>query len=69
MSSLLNCDRVQYLIEASKEETKPLAHLYFCIYCLALKSADILQLEVSDCTTNSPTKYSYLFFIYIVTLI
>ena len=47
MSTLLNIDRVQYLINQS-EESLPLARLYFCIYCKSLKTPDTLQFEVSN---------------------
>ena len=47
MASLLNIDRVQYVIDNEKQEMNSLARLYFCIYCKSMKSTDTLQLEVS----------------------
>ena len=45
MATLLQVDRVQY--EVNNDEKESLARLYFCNYCLSLKSSHSLQLEVN----------------------
>uniref|UniRef100_H2YNG3 Dynactin subunit 4 n=1 Tax=Ciona savignyi TaxID=51511 RepID=H2YNG3_CIOSA len=45
MATLLQVDRVQYVFDSDTEESQSLARLYFCIYCLALRSSDDLQHE------------------------
>ena len=46
MVSLLQTQRVKYLISDELNHYESLANLYFCIYCLKLRSANNLQHEV-----------------------
>jgi len=50
MAKLLQISRVLYQIHDASDDCDSLANLYFCMYCLSLRSADVLQHEVSETT-------------------
>nr|CAB3236499.1 dynactin subunit 4 [Phallusia mammillata] len=48
MATLLQISKVKYLIDENSDECDSLANLYFCMYCLSLRSADVLQHEIDS---------------------
>lgn len=58
MASLLQPDRVIYLVRGEKKIRAPLSQLYFCRYCSELRSLECVSHEVSisGCCFLSPHK-------------
>ncbi|XP_015685320.1 dynactin subunit 4 [Protobothrops mucrosquamatus] len=60
MASLLQSDRVSYLVRGEKEIRMPLSQLYFCRYCSELRSLECVSHEVDShycpsCLENMPS--------------
>ncbi|KAL7985826.1 hypothetical protein Chor_010992 [Crotalus horridus] len=60
MASLLQSDRVSYLVRGEKEIRIPLSQLYFCRYCSELRSLECVSHEVDShycpsCLENMPS--------------
>ncbi|KAI1898252.1 hypothetical protein AGOR_G00070420 [Albula goreensis] len=60
MASLLQPDRVLYLVNGEKRIRSPLSHLYFCRYCSELRSLECVSHEVDShycpsCLENMPS--------------
>uniref|UniRef100_A0A8C5MIE8 Dynactin subunit 4 n=1 Tax=Leptobrachium leishanense TaxID=445787 RepID=A0A8C5MIE8_9ANUR len=60
MASLLQLDRVLYLVHGEKEIRAPLSQLYFCRYCSELRSLECVSHEVDShycpsCLENMPS--------------
>lgn len=53
MASLLQSERVLYLVRGEKELRAPLPQLYFCRYCSELRSLECVSHEV---TANRPRR-------------
>jgi len=47
MASLLQSERVLYLVRGEKEMRAPLSQLYFCRYCSELRSLECVSHEVT----------------------
>lgn len=47
MASLLQSERVLYLVRGEKELRAPLSQLYFCRYCRQLRSLECVSHEVT----------------------
>lgn len=47
MASLLQSERVRYLVRGRKEVRAPLSQLYFCRYCSELRSLECVSHEVT----------------------
>ncbi|GAA6088314.1 dynactin subunit 4 isoform X1, partial [Tachysurus ichikawai] len=56
MASLLQPDRVIYLVRGEKKIRAPLSQLYFCRYCSELRSLECVSHEVSIFSTFSLTQ-------------
>lgn len=48
MASLLQPDRVVYLVRGEKKLRAPLSQLYFCRYCSELRSLECVSHEVGE---------------------
>uniref|UniRef100_A0A2K6JZ55 Dynactin subunit 4 n=1 Tax=Rhinopithecus bieti TaxID=61621 RepID=A0A2K6JZ55_RHIBE len=46
MASLLQSDRVLYLVQGEKKVRAPLSQLYFCRYCSELRSLECVSHEL-----------------------
>uniref|UniRef100_A0A8C8VQE7 Dynactin subunit 4 n=1 Tax=Pelusios castaneus TaxID=367368 RepID=A0A8C8VQE7_9SAUR len=60
MASLLQSERVSYLVRGEKEIRAPLSQLYFCRYCSELRSLECVSHEVDShycpsCLENMPS--------------
>ncbi|XP_018600699.1 dynactin subunit 4 isoform X2 [Scleropages formosus] len=60
MASLLQPERVLYLVSGEKKIRSPLSNLYFCRYCLELRSLECVSHEVDShycpsCLENMPS--------------
>uniref|UniRef100_A0A4W5PL00 Dynactin subunit 4 n=1 Tax=Hucho hucho TaxID=62062 RepID=A0A4W5PL00_9TELE len=60
MASLLQPDRVLYLVHGEKKIRSPLSTLYFCRYCSELRSLECVSHEVDShycpsCLENMPS--------------
>ncbi|CAJ0964591.1 unnamed protein product, partial [Ranitomeya imitator] len=60
MASLLQLERVLYLVHGEKEIRAPLSQLYFCRYCSELRSLECVSHEVDShycpsCLENMPS--------------
>uniref|UniRef100_A0A2K5CYC6 Dynactin subunit 4 n=1 Tax=Aotus nancymaae TaxID=37293 RepID=A0A2K5CYC6_AOTNA len=60
MASLLQSDRVLYLVQGEKKVRAPLSQLYFCRYCSELRSLECVSHEVDShycpsCLENMPS--------------
>ncbi|XP_028574124.1 dynactin subunit 4 isoform X1 [Lacerta agilis] len=60
MASLLQSERVSYLVRGEKEIRMPLSQLYFCRYCSELRSLECVSHEVDShycpsCLENMPS--------------
>ncbi|KAJ8394466.1 hypothetical protein AAFF_G00046770 [Aldrovandia affinis] len=60
MASLLQPERVLYLVNGEKKIRSPLSHLYFCRYCSELRSLECVSHEVDShycpsCLENMPS--------------
>uniref|UniRef100_A0A1A8ICQ9 Dynactin subunit 4 n=2 Tax=Nothobranchius TaxID=28779 RepID=A0A1A8ICQ9_NOTKU len=60
MASLLQPDRVLYLVRGEKRTRAPLSQLYFCRYCIELRSLECVSHEVDShycpsCLENMPS--------------
>ncbi|MFT7802643.1 dynactin subunit 4 isoform X2 [Arapaima gigas] len=60
MASLLQLERVLYVVSGEKKIRSPLSNLYFCRYCLELRSLECLSHEVDShycpsCLENMPS--------------
>ncbi|MBN3281601.1 DCTN4 protein, partial [Polyodon spathula] len=60
MASLLQADRVQYLVSGEKKIRSPLSQLYYCRYCSELRSLECVSHEVDShycpsCLENMPS--------------
>uniref|UniRef100_A0A8I5T8C8 Dynactin subunit 4 n=1 Tax=Pongo abelii TaxID=9601 RepID=A0A8I5T8C8_PONAB len=60
MASLLQSDRVVYLVQGEKKVRAPLSQLYFCRYCSELRSLECVSHEVDShycpsCLENMPS--------------
>lgn len=47
MASLLQSERVLYLVQGEKKVRAPLSQLYFCRYCSELRSLECVSHEVT----------------------
>lgn len=48
MASLLQSERVLYLVQGEKKVRAPLSQLYFCRYCSELRSLECVSHEVTQ---------------------
>ena len=48
MASLLQSERVLYLVQGEKKVRAPLSQLYFCRYCSDLRSLECVSHEVTQ---------------------
>ncbi|XP_032885643.1 dynactin subunit 4 isoform X1 [Amblyraja radiata] len=60
MASLLQLERVVYLVDGEKQQRLPLSQLYFCRYCHELRSLECVSHEVDShycpsCLENMPS--------------
>uniref|UniRef100_A0A2K6LYD4 Dynactin subunit 4 n=1 Tax=Rhinopithecus bieti TaxID=61621 RepID=A0A2K6LYD4_RHIBE len=61
MASLLQSDRVLYLVQGEKKVRAPLSQLYFCRYCSGLRSLECVSHEYLLCCTDISCQLIFVF--------